>query len=95
MDGGYYEVKINVNYPRGNLKVNEIFKVYYDLLKECTENVWSEIRNNFNSLISKENIISDSGSDNTSDISEDNISDISDKKISDSDESKDDISMEN
>lgn len=37
LEGGYYNIKISVNYLQGNLKKGEIYRVYYKLLKMCTE----------------------------------------------------------
>ena len=51
LDGGYYNIKISVNYLQGNLKKGEIYKVYYKLLKTCTDYVWRDLCDNFENYV--------------------------------------------
>lgn len=51
LDGGYYNIKISVNYSQGNLKNGDIYKVYYKLLKACNDYVYRDLCDNFEKYI--------------------------------------------
>jgi len=52
LEGGYYIIKINTNYLQYNLKKGKIYKVYYKLIKICTEYAWKDLCDNFENKFS-------------------------------------------
>ena len=62
LEGGYYEIKIALNIKKFNIRKNEIYKVYYDLLKVCNDSVWNDICNNTDTDFIDSPINSDSSS---------------------------------
>ena len=57
---GYYNIKVNLDNYKGNIKKDELNKVHYKLLKECNVNVWKELfekfENNHTLNLLRENI---------------------------------------
>ena len=79
LDGGYYNIKISVNYLQGKLKKGEIYKVYYKLLKKCTDSVWKELCDNFEKYVAcnlPNKFISDSSNSSNNEICDDSESDF-------------------